>query len=340
MEQLLTAGPGSCVLLGIKGGCGTVYELSPPSEKGGAWTEQILYSFPTAKQGYVPNGDLVFDGAGNLYGATQFGGGRGTTCDPDFYQYCGTVFKLSPPKTKGGKWTEKMLYSFEGGVDGAEPNGGLVLDDAGVVYGATYYGGKETGDCNGGFEGTGCGTVFSLTPPTEKGGSWKESVLHRFQGGTDSANPPASVTLHGNGYLYGITQGTIFRLAPPSTESGPWKQTILHRFNNEANDPGGGLIFGGGGDIYGTTQGGFSSYGTVFRMKPPNGESDKWTFALIYGFLGDPNGANPAAKLTLDKHGNLYSTTLYGGTGKWCGVGHCGVVFEMFRSGEQAGTAF
>jgi hypothetical protein len=93
-------GAGDCLLLGAKVGCGTVYEISPPSEKGGAWTETILYSFQTAKQGYVPWGDLVFDGAGNLYGATYFGGGKGTTCDP-FYQYCGAVFELSPPKTKG-----------------------------------------------------------------------------------------------------------------------------------------------------------------------------------------------------------------------------------------------
>ena len=68
-----------------KVGCGTVYELSPPAEKGGAWKETILYSFPTAKQGYLPNGDLVFDSAGNLYGATSFGGGKGTSLQSEFY---------------------------------------------------------------------------------------------------------------------------------------------------------------------------------------------------------------------------------------------------------------
>ena len=94
-------GTGDCVLLGVPAGCGTVYELSPPKQKGGAWTETILYSFPTAKQGYLPNGNLVFDSAGNLYGATVFGGGKGTTCDK-FYQYCGAVFELSPPETRGG----------------------------------------------------------------------------------------------------------------------------------------------------------------------------------------------------------------------------------------------
>jgi hypothetical protein len=112
-------GTGDCVLLGVSAGCGTVYELSAPAEKGGAWKETILYSFPTAKQGYFPNGNLVFDGAGNLYGATTYGGGKGTTCDAFYGGNCGTVFKLSPPKTKGGNWTEKVLHSFAGGTDGA-----------------------------------------------------------------------------------------------------------------------------------------------------------------------------------------------------------------------------
>ena len=75
-------GTGNCVLLGTKVGCGTVYELSPPAQKGGAWTETVLYSFPSPKEGYLPNGDLVFDSVGNLYGATMFGGGQGTTCNP------------------------------------------------------------------------------------------------------------------------------------------------------------------------------------------------------------------------------------------------------------------
>jgi hypothetical protein len=62
----------------------------------------VLYSFPTPKQGYLPNGDLVFDRAGNLHGATTFGGGKGTTCDKFYRGQCGTVFELSPPRTKGG----------------------------------------------------------------------------------------------------------------------------------------------------------------------------------------------------------------------------------------------
>ena len=163
-------GTGDCVLLGIKGGCGTVFELSPPQTKGGQWTYAILYSFKGGKDGYLPFGDLVLDAAGNLYGATYFGGGKGTSCDP-YYQYCGTVFRLSPPKTKDGGWTEKVLYSFEGLAagaqfgDGANPNGGLVLDSKGAIYGTTYIGGYNCPHNSG----QGCGTVFELRPRTVKG---------------------------------------------------------------------------------------------------------------------------------------------------------------------------
>jgi hypothetical protein len=258
-------GAGDCVLLGIKGGCGTVYEISPPTEKGGAWTETILYSFSTAKRGYLPNGDLVFDDAGNLYGATQFGGGKGTTCDP-FYQYCGAVFELNPPTRKGGRWTEKVLHGFAGGTDGANPNGGLVLDSKGAVYGTTYGGGNKSGECGTG----GCGTAFELKPPAQKGGAWTEKQLHAFAGGNDGAVPVAGMILDSNGNLYGITVGTLFRLSPK--KSGRWTETILYTFNENALDPEGALIFDKNGNLYGTTNGGRSGSlrGSVFHLRPPS----------------------------------------------------------------------
>jgi len=125
---------GGCVLLGSRVGCGTVYELSPPMQKGDPWTETILYNFQGGKDGYFPRGDLVFDKQGSLYGATDFGGGKGTTCNIYYGGNCGTVFKLSPPKQKGSAWTEQILHSFAGGTsgkksgDGADPNGGLIFD--------------------------------------------------------------------------------------------------------------------------------------------------------------------------------------------------------------------
>src|ERR1700685_506712 len=127
--------------------------MSPPAQPGGAWTETVLYNFQGGNDGYTPTGDLVFDKTGNLYGVTLFGGGKGTNCGDSLYQNCGTVFELSPPQTKGGAWTEKVLYSFAGlepesiAGDGSEPNGGLVLDEAGDIYGTTSNGGSNIPTC-------------------------------------------------------------------------------------------------------------------------------------------------------------------------------------------------
>jgi uncharacterized repeat protein (TIGR03803 family) len=215
-------GTGDCVLLGTKVGCGTVYELSPPAHKGGAWTETVLYSFPTPERGYLPNGNLVFDSAGNLYGATMFGGGYGTSCN-DFFQYCGEVFELSPPKENGGKWTEKVLHGFKGPSDGANPNGGLIFDSKGAIYGTTSAGGYDGGDCGAG----GCGTVFVLKPPSTKGEAWTEAMLHRFDPGVSGAAKPMAGVIFDRGSLYGTTlggessgQGTIFELFPRSNGRG------------------------------------------------------------------------------------------------------------------------
>jgi len=105
-------GSGTCILLGSNVGCGIVYELSPPPQQGGKWTYSAVYNFLGGKDGQYPSGDLVFDGAGNLYGATVYGGGYGT-CNAPYFQFCGTVFELSPPKKKDGNWEEKVLHSFK-----------------------------------------------------------------------------------------------------------------------------------------------------------------------------------------------------------------------------------
>jgi uncharacterized repeat protein (TIGR03803 family) len=327
-------GTGDCVLLGIKGGCGTVYEFSPPQKKGGAWTYAILYSFKGGNDGYLPVGDLVFDGVGNLYGSTEFGGGKGTTCDPGYYQYCGTVFKLSPPKNKGGKWTEQVLHSFAGGSDGAEPNGGLVLDSKGALYGTTYFGGNEQGECNGGVGGTGCGTVFRLNPSNRKG-VWSEQTICRFSG-QDGANPAAGVAISAKGDLYGTTFagpengfGTVFRLKKPLGKSHIWPESLLHRFTdgNDGANPRAGLIFDADGDLYGSTAAATnrSAQGTLFRLKESTGDGS-WLLSGIYTFQGSPDGAYPAANMILGNAGSLYGTTVFGGTGT-C-QGGCGTVFQ------------
>jgi uncharacterized repeat protein (TIGR03803 family) len=126
-------------------GAGAVYVITP------AGGEQIIYNFQGPPDGSGPwVGSLVFDQAGNLYGTTA-SGGTSTNCRA---YGCGTVFKLT--HTLNG-WQESVIYSFQGGAGGANPYGGLVLDQQGNLFGTTFAGG--THQCRGG-----CGVVFEIIP--------------------------------------------------------------------------------------------------------------------------------------------------------------------------------
>jgi len=328
-------GNGPCQLFGDRVGCGTVFELIPPKEKGGKWTEKVLHSFQGRKDGYFPWGDLTFDSAGNLYGATQYGGGYGS-CNAPYYQYCGTVFKLSPPKAKGGKWTEQVLYAFKSGTDGANPNGGLIFDGKGALYGTTVYGGNQA--C-GSSSGVGCGTVFELQPPIKKGAAWTEKLLLRFRSDESMGDEPAAGVIFGpDGDLYGTTagggkhkpsEGTVFRLHNVSGDS--WSETLLESFDgSEGGDPLAGLIFDLKGSLYGTAnRGGQSAAGTVFELARRGPEQKNWLYTVLYSFGSPADGGNPQSSLIFDRHGNILGTTLYGGTGTGCEYGGCGTVFEL-----------
>jgi hypothetical protein len=100
------------------------------------WNEKVLYSFQGGTDGAYPAGGVVFDAAGNLYGATYDGGAN--NC-PGIAQ-CGTVYQLSPPKYQGGSWTETILYVFKGKNfnDGSTPGGGVLIDKAGIVRAFGY----------------------------------------------------------------------------------------------------------------------------------------------------------------------------------------------------------
>jgi hypothetical protein len=325
-------GSGPCLLLGGAVGCGTVYELSPPAKQGDPWTETVLHSFQGGKDGYVASGDLVFDKAGNLYGATLFGGGKGTTCDSLYGGQCGTVFKLSPPKTKGGKWTEKVLHSFAGATDGAQPNGGLVLDSKGAVYGTTPIGGNQL--CNFGNGNVGCGIAFRLSAPTTKGGGWTEDVVHRFTE-KDGASPNGGLIFDAKGGLYGTTggggggtnQGVVFRF---DLKDGSWVEDVIHIFSGVGNAPccpTAGLTLDASGRFFGVSLGGQYFRGTAFRLEPPT-PTGTWRFALIDVFRGAPDAAYPEAQFIFDSAGNLYGTTQGGGGGEAC-EGGCGAVYEL-----------
>jgi uncharacterized repeat protein (TIGR03803 family) len=312
-------GTGGCVLFGGVAGCGIVYQLTPPAAPDGAWTEATIYSFQGGADGQLPSGSLTLDVSGNLYGATTYGGGFGS-CNEPYYQNCGTIFELTPPSTRGGAWTEKVLYSFKSGTDGAIPFGGLVLDKHGILYGTTLVGGNET--CSSSW-GVGCGTVFELQPVGARPGAWIETVLYRFRSEgqsdeKDGAGPNPGLVIAADGSLYGTTtgggtteEGTIFSLSPPSRANGIWRETVVRNFGGLVGAlPMAGLVLRGG-ILYGTTfEGGGYEAGTVFFLKSSASPSDDGGFAAVCDFPTGNQAAEPEGELTFDSTGAMYGTTM------------------------------
>jgi hypothetical protein len=322
-------GSGPCLLLGDAVGCGAVYEMVRPTEPGGAWEEKVLYSFQGGQDGQFPIGDLVFDKQGNLYGATWFGGGKGDTCN-SLYPYCGTIFMLSPVRTSAnGPWTEKVLCSFQGEPnDGGQPYGGLVFDSAGNIYGATWVGGSGGNFCQ-----NGCGTVYKLTRPQQKGGEWTETMLHSFSNyPKDGAGPNGNLVIS-SGALLGTTQaggkyesGTVFALIPQ--EDGSWKETFLHVFTGGADGTfPTSLLTGPDHRLYGVVGGGPTHKGLIYRMSPPVLRGGTWVFDSLYIFVGPPDGYDPAA-LRFGNKKAIFGTTTIGGD-KECAQGGCGTIFQL-----------
>jgi len=300
-------GAGPCTIDRKPLGCGTVFEVSPPATRGGAWTETVLYSFRNRSDGANPRASLIFDPQGNLYGTASDGGGAG----------CGVVFQLSPPALKGDPWTETVLYTFTCGTDGDWPAAGMVRDEAGNLYGTTWTKGE--------FD---YGTVFQLTPPSTKDGSWTETTLHSFPSSNeDGSGPVGNLIIGKGGELYGATAhgaeiwepGTIYRLTPPKKKGGAWSEDILYGFKGGSDGTASlaGLVLDGSGNLYGTTPSGGSGCnsggcGTVFRLARPRTKGP-WTKTLLYSFVLEGSGAVPAAPPIFDKKGNLYGTATVGG---------------------------
>jgi uncharacterized repeat protein (TIGR03803 family) len=251
--------------------CGVVFQLKRGSN--GQWTEKVLHSFQhNGKDGFdADDVGVTIDASGNLYGTTQAGGAPGTGCGG---YGCGTIFELTPGAN--GKWTEKVLHSFNG-KDGANPDATLILDSAGNLYGTTTSGGAVGCDGN-----SGCGTVFELMPGAN--GKWTEKVLRSF---FRPREPLGGVIFDAAGNLYGTTLdggryccGTVFELSPGA--NGKWTETVLHSFGQrdgslgDGVSPTGNLIFDAHGNLYGTTvwggnigvQGCGGGCGTVFEITP------------------------------------------------------------------------
>lgn len=290
--------------------------------------ETVLHSFQ-ANPAINPEASLISDSAGNLYGTSGIGG---NDCPP----VCGTVFELSPTATG---WNFRAIYRFKGGSDGQNPQGGLLLDAAGNLYGTTEYGG--TTSCFG--QTYGCGTVFKLT--RSSGGHWTESVLYRFDDGSGGGFPLGNLAVDAAGNLYGAASaggstacnppfgcGTIYELSPGATG---WTESVLYSFTGAGDgwQPGGNLAFDAAGNLYGGTGRGGSSAcangcGVIFELTPGSGG---WTFGVAYSFTGGSDGAFPYSGVVLDGQGNIYGTA--GGDGSAACPFGCGTVFELTPSG-------
>jgi uncharacterized repeat protein (TIGR03803 family) len=261
----------------------------------------VLHTF-TGPEGSSPSGNLIFDGAGNLYGVTSGGGDYGK----------GVVFELTPAP---GGWTYAVLYSFKGGLDGEFPVGKPALDALGNLYGATAGGGARN-----------CGTVYQLAPAQD---GWSENVLYAFTCGKDGANPEAGVTLGSKGNLYGTTFdagsfsgpcgswqgcGTIFKLQ--ALPGRGWKFKVLHTFQGKGDgtNPQSTLTWDTAGNLYGTAMGaGAKGFGTVYQLSPAPFNGELRRFRLLHYFRGVDDGANPGGAVIFDAAGNAYATTMSGG---------------------------
>ena len=291
---------------------GAVFELSPPTVKGGKWTETVLYPFVGGSDGLDPNPGLVFDKSGDLYGTT-FGGGN---CP----SYCGVIFRLAPPHTPGGNWTETVLHAFGGpnSTDGGGPSGSLVFDKAGNLYGTTELGGISACTNNPGP----CGVVFQLSPPKSQGGRWTETVLYTFTGITDGAFPVGYLTLDKQGTLFGTTTeggtgacndgegttigcGTFFELNAGAR--GAWTETVLYNFQTSDSGPAWDLLLDYTGALYGPA--GYD----VIKLAAPAKHGDPWTKHVLHQFKEGISGRYPFSGVISDPNGNLYGTTAANG---------------------------
>jgi len=332
-------------------GQGSVYELSPNGR--GGYTESVIYSFcslANCADGSYPffafgglNGQLIFDGSGNLYGTTAAGGANGA----------GTVFELSPG---ANDWVETILYSFcsqPSCADSYYPVSGLTFDQSGNLYGTTAAQGDnakvyELSPNNGGWteqvifgvhdESAGVtvdaqgnvygidnyysGRVFELSP---SGGGWTSKYLYTFTGGKDGSGLNGTLVLDASGNLYGTTAsagswgcGTAYRLSP--WKNGTWKETTLWAQKSKKGCHSyAGLTFDSAGNIYGTaSSGGKYNDGVVFELSP---SATKYTETTLWSFDGS-DGEDPLTNVMLNGQ-NIFGTTFEGGTD------NNGVVFEL-----------
>lgn len=294
---------------------GTVFSLNPPPtvcKSACSWIKTILWTFgQNGGDGHRPGyGDLVFDAAGNIYGTTEEGGVNQPPCGPG----CGTVYMLTRSQ---GSWSETLIYQFGDGP-GFHPYAGVAFDGNGNLYGTVPFGGSGE-----------VGLVYELSPAN---GSWSPSVVHNFQYESEGGVASAGVVIDSAGNLYGATGtggtgggGTAFELSPMGMD---WTFQGLYNFESTYH-PWATLTMDAAGNLYGTTiSGGRSGKGNIFKLTRTG---DSWTYSSLYDFTGGSDGSQPYGSVALDAAGNLYGTTVGGGStsGDCVVTSGCGVVWQI-----------
>jgi uncharacterized repeat protein (TIGR03803 family) len=316
-------------------GWGVVYKLAPPASGTGAWTYTRLHAF-----GQNPDGtDNQFDATNPMGGVILNPNGAvfGTGASGGCYNGFGSVYKLKPPVSGTGPWTETIVHCFDVTTDGANtPTGDLLFDAKGAIYGTTEFGSNAA-----------YGTVYKLTPTL---GAWKETVLHRFVNKLGGWGPLSGVMLDKNGIVYGTTYwggsdasaGATFKLSPPAVAGGQWTEEVLDvDAGVSMSYPNGRLVMDGQGKLYGTvregrTVGGTATHmGAVFSLTPPASGTGRWTRTVLHYFgacsatggcsCSSPSGCYPDNGLLMGADGSLYGVSTAGGPGQ----SNNGVVFKL-----------
>jgi len=272
-----------------------------------AQTFAVIHNFAGNGDGAVPYVGLTLDGAGNLYGATLYGG----LANGCYGTGCGVIFKMS---LRNSSWIFSPLYTFTGAGDGAFPDARVVFGPNGALYGSTITGG------NGDYQ-FGTGVIFSLQPPPHASGRfsdpWLETPLYRFGNVNDGNYPTGNLVFDAVGNIYGTTQnggyecedtvycGTVFELARNGSN---WNESILHEFTDSNTAiPLSGVVFDATGNLLGTTSEGL---GAVFELTY---SGSTWTETTVHYFQGQGDGYGPAGGLVPDASGNFYGATASGG---------------------------
>jgi uncharacterized repeat protein (TIGR03803 family) len=277
-----------------------------------AQTYHVFYKFggPKKADGQFPNGALVQDSAGNLYGTTSSGGMFNSTVEGE-----GTIFKLDP---SGNETILHVFSPFTPGPEGNSPEAGLFRDPAGNLYGTTSEGGTHSS-----------GTVFKLDTANVL------TTLYSFTGFADGGNP-ISRLISFNGQLYGTTNqggagsdqgcGVIFRISPTAGNL-----RVLYRFTGGTDGCHPlGLTADSEGNLYGNTSSSQIStdFGTVFKLDTTG------TLTVLYTFTGQADGSQPEGRVIRDVNGNIHGTTYAGGS-DGCNGG-CGVVYRVGADGTES----